>query len=676
MADALYDARLTEARAVLQTGRPGQRRQALASVAAAAKHRPTAELRDEAIAAMALPDFAPAGSMDVLPERGPVHDYDFGSDLLVVGQHDRTDIERYRLTTGERLGPLPLPPRFAGSFKMCLNPGGSILALYPDAILPALRGHLAFFETATGRLRCEVKGADFEGTGCEFIEGGTVAIIPMEAGGLSVLDLKSGRELRRLETGGRIGAVRANWDGTQLLACRSSERKILCMDAVTGEVRHSIMARTRGTGSSFSADGRFAAFSDHGGGVGVIDLSTAVDGPNAVFAELAGHASVATSAEFVLGGQFVISSSWDNTVRLWSPAGQQWLMMDAATAATSPDGRRLLVTQGKRVQLFDLIAPEECRTVCQLAPASVPSAAFSADGRFMALPGRNGTLLGTWPDARVIARIGAHHYAAAFDPVRPRLFTAGRDGVHAWDLASMPASGPLRWVRMNESKLVAGGNYWNRCTISPDGRWLAAVSGESQALEDRKIAVFDTGTLEEVTAIPWTSTSVQSLVFDPAGRWLAASWWRGDGFTAWETDAWKPIARCATEIESMKLAVTHDGTLLASCSSSELCLWDTEKWQAVRRVPGEPTSSKARPVACSPRGLVAFVYDARRIRLVRAADGGTVATLTMPLRDEIAALDFTPDGNTLAASTPRRTYFFDLQRIGEHLSALGLAFGP
>ena len=86
----------------------------------------------------------------------------------------------------------------------------------------------------------------------------------------------------------------------------------------------------------------------------------------------------------------------------------------------------------------------------------------------------------TWPDARVIARIGAHHYAAAFDPVRPRLFTAGRDGVHAWDLASMPASGPLRWVRMNESKLVAGGNYWNRCTMSPDGRWLAAVSGKAR----------------------------------------------------------------------------------------------------------------------------------------------------------------------------------------------------
>ena len=80
MSDALYEARITEARAVRQSGLPGQRFWALASMGAAARPRPNSELRDEALAAMALPDISPA-SLDVIPEPGPVFDYDFGSDF-------------------------------------------------------------------------------------------------------------------------------------------------------------------------------------------------------------------------------------------------------------------------------------------------------------------------------------------------------------------------------------------------------------------------------------------------------------------------------------------------------------------------------------------------------------------------------------------------------------------
>ena len=79
--------------------------------------------------------------------------------------------------------------------------------------------------------------------------------------------------------------------------------------------------------------------------------------------DLTGHRSALTSVDFVLGGQFIVSAGWDNTVRLWSPGGQQVMIMEGgrSMAATLTGDKRLLVWQGKRVQLFDLVsAPQEC----------------------------------------------------------------------------------------------------------------------------------------------------------------------------------------------------------------------------------------------------------------------------------------------------------------------------
>ena len=69
MEAALYKAHLAEAGAAVQSGRIGQRTNALAAAAAAAAIDPTPELRNEAIAAMALPDLELLGTLDAIPEQ-------------------------------------------------------------------------------------------------------------------------------------------------------------------------------------------------------------------------------------------------------------------------------------------------------------------------------------------------------------------------------------------------------------------------------------------------------------------------------------------------------------------------------------------------------------------------------------------------------------------------------
>jgi WD40 repeat protein/predicted Ser/Thr protein kinase len=674
MSAALYEARLTEARAVRQTGLPGQRLRALAAVAEAARLRPAPELRDEALAAMVLPDIAPVASLEVIPETGPVVDYDFTADLLVVGRQDSAEVLRYRLSTGEKLGPVPLPPRLTGSFKFCLSPGARILALYPNALFDrvSIGRSLTFYETASGRRICEVAGADFDSRGCEFLPDGR-AIIPMERGGLSVVKVETGMEERRIETGGRIYEVRADAAGARLLACRHSPPAAMLIDFEGGTITRTFPVQG-GSVANFSPDGRLAAFGDSSGKVRTVDLSAAGKGGRLPSAELSGHTSNVTSAEFVLGGQMVATTGWDNTVRLWNPGGRQLLMLDAGRAMIAPDGNRLLVWQGKRVQLFDLIASPECRVISQTEATTIARTEFSPDGNRVATTVSDGWLVSTWPELRPLARLSGRQHAMVFDPAGTRLFTSG-DGLRAWPLATInTAAGTVQTATEKDSTLIAAGRI-GPCTISADGRWLAVSAGHDTT--ERRLEIFSLPTCERVASLPWTAASVESIVFDPSGKWMAASWWRGKGFSVWDTGTWKSVALRETGVATLRLTVSQDGHWLASSSSSEICLWDTASWQAVRRFPVEPTSQFALPAAFAPQGgLLAFVIDPRRVRLLHAETGGVVAEFTLPCADRIGDLTFSPDGATLAVGTLARTWFLDLPRMQTHLQKLGLDFGP
>ena len=95
------------------------------------------------------------------------------------------------------------------------------------------------------------------------------------------------------------------------------------------------------------------------------------------------------------------------------------------------------------------------------------------------------------------------------------------------------------------------------------------------------------------------------------------------------------------------------------------------------RVPFEPVSAAARPVALSPDGgLLAFESAPSRVRLLVPETGAVVATLTLPFPEAVDHLVFSPGGQTLAAATRVGTWCFDLPAMRAHLRKLGLDFGP
>lgn len=261
----------------------------------------------------------------------------------------------------------------------------------------------------------------------------------------------------------------------------------------------------------------------------------------------------------------------------------------------SPDGK-WLVTIGRDygVKIWDAAARREIRVLSKPGKERVQSAAFSTDGRTLALGVGGAIQLLSMPDGDVIKTLpplwGANITALVFNP-EGRTLASAMDGVGIaiWDLATgaplvTPLSGSegARFDHLyvnslaytpNGRVLVSGGResvgFWNSATGRPMGRVLGyhpgvvrsvAVSPDGKLLasgsSDRTVLLWDVARLQPLSKpIVAHVADVLSVAFSPDGKWLVSS--GNDGqIIRWELDtrewlsgACKLVGRNFTEQE-------------------------------------------------------------------------------------------------------------------------------
>jgi len=676
MEGALYKAHLAEAGAVRRSGRVGQRTQALAAIAAAAKINPTPELRNEAIAAMALPDLELLGTLDAIPEQNAVYAYDFVSDLLLTARCDRREIQYHRVQTGETLAPVPLHPEPDSINRLDVSPGGAIVAVYGRSMSTLPGSRLTFYEVATGRRICQIDGANSQQHGCIFLDSARRALVAMAAGGLMEIDLETGEERRRIETAGKVFHISTDAAGTRFVVCLTDAQKIQLIDAASGAVTKTI-SRPGETliETSQSPDGRLLAYGGEGNGRGMARCQNLANEASPLV-ELDGHTNRVNKIWFVSDGDYLVTSAWDGTVRLWTATGSPSLSLEGTAVWASPDRDRIVVVDGIRVRLFRVIPSQEVTICSQRVPTKSPNIAFSPDSTRAAICSDEGTLIVALPGARVLTSFGSRHRMAFFAPDGKTLTTTGEDGVRNWDLDALTGAPDAitRHVRSEHSTVL---EPVPRMVIARDteNTLLAAASFPRRPGSKQHIRIVNLANGAPLAEIPLKETDLTSLVFDPHGRWLAASYQGGDGFTVWDTEEWKPIANPAKGVGFMNLAVNNEGRLLVTGSTAEICLWDTSTWECVQRFPCEVPSYQAKPVDFSPDGsLLACGYDSAQIQLRRVSDGAEIAKLTLPIVEIYKRLKFSPDGRFLGVLDENRAFFFDLEAIGKRLDVMGLGW--
>jgi WD40 repeat protein len=287
---------------------------------------------------------------------------------------------------------------------------------------------------------------------------------------------------------------------------------------------------------------------------------------------------------------------------------------------------------------------------------SMSSAAFSRDGRFLALGSSNTVQVWDQAAARQLFTLRGHHgwvWTVAFSPDGNTLASASMDNtVKLWDLTG----GQERATLEGHTAKV-----WD-VAFSPDGRTLVTAS------DDQSIRLWDVATGKQQKVLGVHHNHAYSALFTPDGRAVVSSDLEGD-VRLWDVASGKVLGHLEGHASVVRLALSADGTTLATASHDRTVkLWDLGTRRLRRTLEGHMLPIER--AAFSPDGkLLATVSGDFRepttpgeIKLWDVATGQELLSFSGH-RGPVHGVAFVPDGKTLAtASADGTAKLWDISR--------------
>jgi RNA polymerase sigma factor (sigma-70 family) len=233
-------------------------------------------------------------------------------------------------------------------------------------------------------------------------------------------------------------------------------------------------------------------------------------------------------------GTVFTGGGYDHAILSWDPATGRCLGKAAELPAgvlsldASPDGSSLLVDTWDGLTLRDLATRKEARRFSEKRPAhsGFYRASFSPDGRTATMELKvwevgTGRLLSSFADETPGWRANSHYMRAIYSPDGRRLVAVEPPGVRVLDIASgTVVSTPIRRDIPDPT----------RADLSPDGRLVALCNfaqmqvGAPDGREtDLPIRVYELTSGREVLTLKGFTDQAKALAFSPDGRTIAAA---------------------------------------------------------------------------------------------------------------------------------------------------------
>jgi serine/threonine protein kinase/WD40 repeat protein len=665
--EQLFVALLNQARAGRFSRQTGQRLDSLAALARAARIRPDERLRDDAIAAMALPDLRRVPDWHSLPHGTTAVAY--GARFGIYARADTKgvisvrsipdDQEIQRIASGPNLGK---DLQFSPDDRFLLGLGERCtLGLWRVAGgQPALWDHPR-----------ECRGYAFSPDGRRLAVGQREWAL--------CFDLATGRELRRWRLPARPRTLAFHPDSIQLAIGYSQAKITSVYDASSGEGLTDLpVGALREQVVAWHPDGVHLAVAGSDPRIQIWNVQA-----KRKVATLEGHSQNVTVLSFHPEGDLLASHGWDGLVLLWHPSsGRQLLRMTAVSDPRfSPDGRWLAVTgQGERSDLFEVTTNREYRTVVISGGTvgTIPALGdFSPDGRLLAVGMDDGARLWELHSGRELARLPVWTTYVFFDaaggrqagPARPNnpswvLLTSGLDGLLRWPLTCDDPDG-LR-LRLDPPRRLS---TLPRAMFarSRDGHTLVAATelgGANQILD------LETGAVQRNLG-RHPDGEIYALSAD--GHWAASCGWHSDRVRLWNVGTGEIVHEWVVGKRTLVFFTPESRALILS-RGDEFSFWDLDKLQPIRRLPRDVTPFPGW-VSFSPDGrLMALEMAPAVIHLKEVATGRTVAKLEDPQGDRATWQGFTPDGTQLVvvAGYASAIHIWDLRAIRARLKDIKL----
>ena len=570
--EQLWRSQLIEARYYRTSGQPGQQTRALAVLKQAAAFRPSLELRNEATAALLLPDFGDelwfdsnAGYYLAAADADLEHyvPYSLEGKVEVRRAMDQTVV-----ATLESLG--------RDTSWVQFSPDGRHLAVCFRR--DGTNSLIGLWEWRSGRLLLKVPAGAVQGNGpvFDFMNGGRELAVATRGGPVRRFEVATGRELSPLLPMA-AGAIRVSPNGKRAAVLREAELQIYDLAMTQLLARCSLPAGL--TDFAWHPNSESLAFGTQRG----LHLWKPDAPPDESAPKLISDPSHVTRVFFNHDGDLLFAGGWGDSAGVWDAGSGKKLLgsREGTIVQLSRDERKLLfMPERKGLGARQFLAPHGLRHL--LLPPSFAEGqgasglAFLPGNRWLISAQSGGLLLWDTISGSVVLKRAAPS-AASLEllPDGKSFLTCGQGGVQLWPVDDS-VNPPL--IGKPQTLFPAEPWHFERAALSPDGKRFAVVD-----LVGRYGGVEDMDTTNFIRLEGHAQRAGTYVNFSPDGRWVMTGSHHGTNLHLYAA----ATGRHVRDLESGTGygVFQNQGPLILATGVADNSFWEAATGKLVRRVP-------------------------------------------------------------------------------------------